>query len=337
MKRTSTATAALAAALVLAGAPTASATGPGAHDAAGRGDDLAPVALGVLPGSEGSFATDLDDRDRVVGWAYVDDSTARSQAWRWSEGRLTDLGTLAGPEGYSFASATNDRGQVVGTSSAPDGAGQVGFLWQDGVMTALSTPQDAFSPADIDDRGRVVGTGGGSGSLRAQLWRDGVLTTLPAPAECAQTTAGVLNDRGTIVGACYTSGGEGYALLWQGAGRSVRALEASMQVHDVDDRGWLAGQDLTTGRATVWAPQRGGGWRAVDLGAGESSTALDFGRAGEVAVRGFTDSGREVRALLWRRGVLTALPGGDGYEPAAANARGHVVGSSFQATPLLWR
>jgi probable HAF family extracellular repeat protein len=340
--------AALAAAVILvAAAPTpivtalapaaASAAAPGGAPAAERAGKppgaLTPVPLGVLPGSQGSGATDVNDRDRVVGWAYVDLPTARTHAWLWSGGHLTDLGSLDGPAGRSFASAVNDRGQVVGTSSSP-GGGEVGFLWQNGRMTPLGTPGATLTPTDVDERGRVVGNTGGSRGLRAAVWRDGTLTELPVPDGCASTTAIASNEWGTIAGVCWAANGARHDLLWEQGGRTVRELPTGVQASDVDDRGRLAGRDAATGRATVWRPDGRGGWRAIDLGAATPSEAVDFGLSGEVSVAG---GGQRVEALLWRRGVLTALPGGTGYRPDAVNRRGHVVGSSFGSSPLLWR
>lgn len=329
-------TAALTTALALVGAPAAPASAPGGPPPAG---DLAPVTPGVLPGFTNSGARDVNDRDQVAGWSYRLEPTARARAWRWSDGRLTDLGALAGPGADTFARGINDRGQVVGSTSMPGGppGSTVGFLWQDGRMEVLGTFEEPFYPAAVDDRGRVVGFGG-PGGLRAAIWQDGTVTTLPAPAGCALTSAEALNERGTVVGTCYPTTGERYSLLWRGAGRSVHALEVSMEVLDVDDRGWLAGRDKTTGRATLWAPQRRGGWRAIDLGV-EQSWARAFARPGEVALTGFVDSGAGTRrhALLWRRGGLTVLPGGQDYEAVAANRRGHVVGSTPGLPPLLWQ
>ncbi len=73
---------------------------------------------------------------------------------------MTDLGTLAGEEGTSFASGVNNRGQVVGTSTTRDGSYRA-FLWANGKMRNLGTlsgGRDLGSrAAAINDRGQIVG------------------------------------------------------------------------------------------------------------------------------------------------------------------------------------
>ncbi|WP_432491261.1 hypothetical protein [Kineococcus gypseus] len=338
MKRTARTTAALAAALVLVGAPPATAAGPaGPPGTAGTAADPSPVPVEGPAVSLGTEFTGLSDGDLVAGNRLVEGRLgAISRAWAWQEGELTDIGPFDG-EGSTRATAVGAAGQVLGTSTSPS-TDEVGFLWQDGAVRALGTGQDRFVPVDVDDAGRVLGTGTtADGARRAMLWRDGALTTLPAPSGCTQTYATALDERGTAVGTCYAGTERRYALLWQDAGRRVRALDPSMRVLDVDGRGRLAGQDLSTQRATVWAPRGRGGWRALDLGAAPGASAEDFGRDGEVAVTEPDAGGAGSRVLLWRHGRLSALPGGEGYEAVAANALGHVLGASYGNPALLWR
>ncbi|MFG1897288.1 hypothetical protein ACGFIP_25070 [Micromonospora zamorensis] len=64
--------------------------------------------------------------------------------------RPVEVGTLCGDS--SSAVAMNDRGDVVGRAQAADGTYR-GFLWRHGRMTDLA----AFTPTDVNDRGRIVG------------------------------------------------------------------------------------------------------------------------------------------------------------------------------------
>ena len=88
--------------------------------------------LGTLPGTTSSVATDINDRDQVVGYSYalISDSTGQHQVthgFQWtSRGGMTDLGTLGGDDVQ--AAAVNDRGVVAGTSTTADGSRHV-FTW----------------------------------------------------------------------------------------------------------------------------------------------------------------------------------------------------------------
>ena len=69
---------------------------------------------------------------------------------------MTDLGTLGGTT--SYATAINDRGQVVGNSPTIAGVTHA-FLYGDGAMTDLGTLGGTTSYATaINDRGQVVGS-----------------------------------------------------------------------------------------------------------------------------------------------------------------------------------
>jgi probable HAF family extracellular repeat protein len=115
----------------------------------------------------------------------------------WRDGRIVDLGALAGNP--TFAYAINDRGQIVGTSTTPTGELR-GFLWENGRMRDLGIDGGVI-PRDINNQGQVVGSldfGEGGARQHAFSWRDGVVTRLAAPGIASSAEA--VNDRGAIVG-----------------------------------------------------------------------------------------------------------------------------------------
>jgi probable HAF family extracellular repeat protein len=108
--------------------------------------------LGELkPTNDGSGeATDINNRGEIVGISNTESKTppVRERAFIWRNGVMTALFSL---DTESFASAINDRGQVVGSYAV--GGVSHAFLWQNGVLTDLG-PGTAV---DINDRGQIAG------------------------------------------------------------------------------------------------------------------------------------------------------------------------------------
>jgi probable HAF family extracellular repeat protein len=91
-----------------------------------------------------------------------DGGAFNAHAFLWTrEGGIRDLNTLPG-DAISQALGINNWRQVVGISCSAGFATCRGFLWQDGVMTDLSSlapgyGDEIFAAGDIDDLGRITG------------------------------------------------------------------------------------------------------------------------------------------------------------------------------------
>ena len=129
------------------------------------------IDLGTFGGTF-SYASTINDRDQVVGFALnpVPDSfelgecgadglaPTQKRAFVWQEGAgLRELGTLGGPD--SCAMLINNRGQIAGnsfTSFTPNpGTGvptQDPFFWKDGTMTDLGGLRRHPRPCERDEQ-----------------------------------------------------------------------------------------------------------------------------------------------------------------------------------------
>ena len=150
-----------------------------------------------------SSAAGINDNNQIVGAS--DNASGWSQAVMWSNGTVTDLGTLGGPQ--SAAYAINNNGQVTGWAQTSSDATDL-FLWSNGTMTDLGTfGQDPVGEA-INDHGVIVGQSDNG----AWIWSGGVFQNLnnliPPGSGFTLTDAPAINDNGQIVatGTSNTSG-----------------------------------------------------------------------------------------------------------------------------------
>lgn len=98
-----------------------------------------------------SVARDINNLGQVVGAVYTG---GVYRAYVYGDGGLSDIGTLGG--GGSWATAINDRGQIVGNAEAADGA-SYGFLYSGGAMSAI-TGGSAMQANGINNGGTIVGS-----------------------------------------------------------------------------------------------------------------------------------------------------------------------------------
>jgi probable HAF family extracellular repeat protein len=165
-------------------------------------DYLQPVT--GLPNSDAEAINAAGD---IAGYAY--DNSGASRAVLWRDGAVVDVGSVVAPGRASQATDVSDTGDVVGTAEGADGsfhgflwssagvldlgpAGQydsvkvnnrrqVVFgssdepLWQSGARVSLNALGPAaqgwylYGASDINDAGRIVGTGNHNGRDEAYL------------------------------------------------------------------------------------------------------------------------------------------------------------------------
>jgi probable HAF family extracellular repeat protein len=254
--------------------------------------DRVATSLGTL-GSD-SFATDVNRHGVVVGCSEIPPRMyGHFHPFVWSNGQITDLGTLGGTS--AWAEAINDAGEVVGFSQTAGGPHRA-FRWKDGQMTALATerPNQATHAYDIDNHGRIVGEAGAlGGDTVPVIWDGGT----PRQVGDRYGRATAINDSGQIAG-CLSTGSESFSWTESEGLTVIGPLEGTMYLIavDIDRRGRIIAR--TDHRAFIW--DRGSiEWLPGPVRRRTGAAAVsDDGSyvVGDVAT---TERGAEAHAMLW--------------------------------------
>jgi probable HAF family extracellular repeat protein len=222
------------------------------------------------------------------------------RAFRWANGRGTDLGTLAGHTG-SQAFGLNHAGLAVGYSTGPGGARAV--VWpRGGAIQALAVPAGAGATRayGVNTPGDVVGSAGTGISRQALLWSAGgapVILATPSGAVGAEAVA--INAKKEVVG---------YAIDLDGRRRALR---------------WSPG-----------APPQ----QLATLPGADTSAALGINNAGDVV--GMSAIAHGTRAVLWPSGgavndlndLVLGLSGAVLLQAVAINANGAILATGREVT-----
>lgn len=245
--------------------------------------------LGTLSGAGSTRVADINKTGQIVG-------TSGDHAFLWSNGAMTDLGTLGGKT--SAAYAVNDQGAVVGEASSASGEVHA-FLWQNGLMTDLGVAGETSAAHGINSKGDIVGVASAK-NVRggAVLWSGGQRQSLGDLGPSGSGSTGIsINDNGQIAGVS-----SGFATN-QGVVRAVAWLNGV-----ISDLGTLGGLHSTA--TAINAQGLVVGWAEV---ANSSTAAFQW------------QNGKMTQLASLRGGVTSA---GTGTQAMAVNDTGQIVGSS---------
>lgn len=186
------------------------------------------VDLGILPGSNYSFAQTINDSGEVVGYSSIgsvgniDTAPANThfRAVAWTQAGIQDLGSLPGTPDRSFGYGINNSGQLVGTSRNASNVSRA-------TLFAIgSAPVDKGSPAggatalsDINNSSIACGYSlgiGGAKAFRYNLSNDQV-ELLPDLPSGADSYGDAINDSGVVVGTGGAADSNYHATAWNGA------------------------------------------------------------------------------------------------------------------------
>jgi probable HAF family extracellular repeat protein len=228
-----------------------------------------------------TFATAINASGQITGESYLATEvqtkcptpkhkppcfTHPGHAFLWSNGTMTDLGTLGGLD--SSGNAINDLGEVVGSSNASSGSSA--FADQNGVMTAINTG-DALA---VNDSGEIAGEGafpvaGTPGDVfdQAFTYQNGATTVLGLlPGEGGIfTAASGINSSGEVVGSGDNSAS--------------------------DERAWKDQNGAMTDLGTLGGPQ------AAATAVNAQGQIVGFAQTSSDADHGFVDTGGKLSDL----------------------------------------
>jgi len=204
------------------------------------------TALPAFPGGYNSYATAVNNRGQIVGWAEngVYDPTCNPEfqtlqfrAAIWGpKGEMQELPPLPG-DTTSAAVAINDKGQVVGVSgdcgiAGGDVSAKHSVLWENGVPRRIDDlgGHTWNTPTAINNDGVVVGFSlpldqESTVNYRAFVWtKEGGIKKLDEMPDTVRSLALGINDNNQIVGRVTIAGVGRRAVIWQTPTAPVQKL-----------------------------------------------------------------------------------------------------------------
>jgi hypothetical protein len=268
----------------------------------------------------------FDSNTGTVGGVYFDSSTT-SHAFSYSNGHFVDIV----PGTFSFPTAINGRGEIVGAYSAP--AGELGFTYLNGKFQTIDPAgSTVVSPVDVNDLGQVVGsyltsTNTFQGFLAGPLQT----TTIQVPGS-SETDPVAINNRGRIAGDYVDAGGLSHAFVYtSGHYFTINAPGA----YSTDARGISDTNDVF-GTYVDAATNVQGGFLAspskvstFNVKGALSTTPFAINRSNEIAGR-YQDASDVEQGFFYSKGKITTIniPGATTVDVHGINLFG-VVGGNY--------
>lgn len=315
------------------------------------------INLGNPNGGTASVGNTINDLGWPMGASNLSGDLTE-HATVWLPGQAVDLGTLGGPNSDVVFPNRNNTGEIVGVAETArtqplgeywscalaffatiTGHTCLGFVWQKGAMTQLSTlGGDNGVASAVNNAGQVVGWSETSFhdptcnapqvlQFKATLWDpSGQIHALPQFRNDPDSAAVAINNNGQVVGIsgiCSNAIG-GYsaihAVLWQN-GRVIDL--GNIGGHgwntpvSINDNGEVAGfanvkGDIVSGQLTanfhafLWTRESG----MVDLGTlpGDAiSEATGINNQGQIVGTSYGAGFTHPRAFLYQNGKMTPL------------------------------
>ena len=220
--------------------------------------------LGTLGGAN-SGAYDINESGVITGISMpTGGGILGLHAFIYESGKMTDLGTVSSPTGYSRGHGINDAGEIVGRASLVDFGDSDKHLayWTDPNNTLNSMPTSGTysTGQQINNNGIIVGNGrlAGSNNQYGMVWDENGLLTVLDTLGGNSSRAWSINDAGVIVGWAKDASGAKRAIVSYDGGETILDLNdligpvagwASLdEAYDINENGQIVGYGtLSTG------------------------------------------------------------------------------------------
>jgi probable HAF family extracellular repeat protein len=252
-------------------------------------------------------ASDLSDRDQVVG--FVQDASGHEHAFAWRDGTLTNLATRMDPNTLqSRAVGNDDRDDIVGFffDASSDSFVNV-LLPRQGATTRIDGVQGTSSTTlvDINDHRQILGNSFlDDFSSKPFVVENGNLTELPALAGDATATGASLNERGEVLGVS-GAGTAAHVVIWDDGEPVALNIPAAASARDLNDRKQVVGEVSTGQGSNAYLWDRGTFTQLPSLTGAVRSAAFSINNASEIV--GTASLSTAPRATVWSDGQVSDL------------------------------
>jgi len=283
------------------------------------------VTLGGL-GGKYSAARGINNRGWIAGASTLRGSKS-AHAALWRAGRLTDLGTLGGPDSAFLGSVKNTRGELAGFSQ---------------VQQTDPYLENFCNEPSIFDQTRLC---------QGFRWKNGGMTALPMLGGNNSVSQDV-NNRDQVLGSAETGTQDPscqapqvfdyYGVIWQPNGKVVvlrpysgDVISGAISINQHEQVVGSSGlcywdQPQASIHAVLW--QNGSAIDLGNLGGTQGNVGNDINDHGQIVGGSGVPGNQTDHAFLWQKGVgmkdLGTLPGDVWSFAFGINNKGQVVGQS---------
>ena len=283
-----------------------------------------------VPGSQSTFADDINDAGDVVG--YYDYAYPASHGFKWSNGVFT----IIDPPGSTIlttASKINTAGDIIGNYRDTANKDR-SYKWSNGVLTIIGAPGGGGNETyviGINSAGDIIGGYSVFGvGYKGFKLSNGVFTLISPPGSVNNYTRGI-NNAGDVVGDYSTSGRlYGYKLS-NGIFTIIDPPSPSGGfITGTNNIGEVVGQyyDGNKWRSYKWS---NGIFTLINSPGSVDTYAYDINDSGTVIGNYF--DGNTEHGFKWNNGVFTIIdpPGSDRTYINGINNAGDMVGFYYDA------